>query len=218
MHGTTGICHQRSLTPPPRRWADLWEERFRGKITMLDDPAEVLGVCLKLLGYSVNSADPGELRRAQEAAIRQKRLLRAYLNVEVREQLVAGDVAAGQAWAVTAAQAIAAAPEKLAYSLPEEGFARYADNVAILRESGRSRAAHQFLDYLLRGEVAAAIVRSTRSATVNAAALRLLPESERASEVLYPSPEILARGEWFTPLSAASQRLRDRLWTEIKSA
>jgi hypothetical protein len=36
--------------------------------------------------------------------------------------------------------------------------------------------------------------------------------------VLYPSAETLARGEWFEPQSAASQRLRDRLWTEIKSA
>jgi spermidine/putrescine-binding protein len=218
MHGTTGIAYQKSVTPAPRAWADLWDPRFAGKITMLDDPPEVLGACLKMLGYSLNSGDAAELKRAQEQAIRQKRLLRAYLNAEVRDQLVAGDVTAGQAWAVTAAQAIAAAPERLAYALPAEGFARYADNVAILRESGRVEAAHRFIDYLLRGEVAARIVQTTRTATVNAAALKLLPEPDRTNPVLYPSPEELARGEWFAPQSAASQRLRDRLWTEIKSA
>jgi hypothetical protein len=29
---------------------------------------------------------------------------------------------------------------------------------------------------------------------------------------------VLARGEWFQPLPTAVQRLRDRYWTEIKSA
>jgi hypothetical protein len=44
-----------------------------------------------------------------------------------------------------------------------------------------------------------------------------LTEALRSDPVLYPSAEILARGEWFAPQSAASQRLRDRLWTEIKT-
>jgi spermidine/putrescine transport system substrate-binding protein len=45
----------------------------------------------------------------------------------------------------------------------------------------------------------------------------MLPEALRADPVLFPAAEILARGEWFAPQSAAGQRLRDRLWTEIKS-
>jgi spermidine/putrescine transport system substrate-binding protein len=218
MHGTTGIAYQKSLAPAPRAWADLWDARLAGKITMLDDPPEVLGACLKLLGYSLNSGDPEELRQAQKKAIEQKKLVRAYLNAEVRDQLVAGDVAAAQAWAVTAGQAIAATPEKLGYAFPAEGFARYADNMAILRESGRMEAAHRFLNYMLRPRVAAAIVETTRTATANGAAQKLLPEALRNDPVLYPPAETLARGEWFAPQTAASQRLRARLWTEIKSA
>src|SRR5262249_48667582 len=163
MHGTTGILYRTDAAPAPRAWADLWDARLAGKITMLDDPAEVFGACLKLLGYPLNSADPAQLKQAQQEALRQKRLVRAYLNVEMRDQVIAGDIAAGQAWAVTAAQAIAAAPGKVAYALPAEGFARYADNVAILRESARVEAAHEFVNYLLRGEVAAEIVKTTRT-------------------------------------------------------
>jgi spermidine/putrescine transport system substrate-binding protein len=218
MHGTTGIVYQNSLPQPVRAWTDLWDARLAGKITMLDDPPEVFGACLKLLGYSLNSADPAQLKKAQQQAIAQKQLLRAYLNAEVRDQLVAGDVAAAQAWAVTAGQAITAVPDKLSYVFPSEGFARYADTMAILRESGRMEAAHRFINYLLRPEVAAAIVAATHTATANAAAQKLLPETVRQDPVLYPPPETLARGEWFAPQSAASQRLRSRLWTEVKSA
>lgn len=221
MHGVTGIAYRRALPgklAPIESWSALWEPGLAGKITMLDDPPEVLGACLKLLGFSLNSHDPDQLRQAQRTAIEQKRLLRAYLNAEVRDQLVAGDIAAAQAWAVTAGQAIAAAPDRLAFAFPREGFARFADTMAILRESRRAEAAHRFIDYLLRADVSAAIVQATLTATANAAALKLLPAAIRENPVLYPSPETLARGEWFEPQPAASQRLRDRLWTEIKSS
>jgi spermidine/putrescine transport system substrate-binding protein len=217
MHGATGVIFQQSLGWTPRAWSDLWDARLAGKLTMLDDPPEVFAACLETLGYSLNSADPAELRAAQQRAIAQKPLVRAYLNAEVRDQLVAGDVAVAQAWAVTAAQAIAAAPEKLAFAFPSDGFPRYADNVAILRESSRLEAAHHFIAYLLRPSVAAAIVETTRTATCNAAAQSLLPTALRSDAILYPPAEIVARGEWFAPQSAASQRLRDRLWTEIKA-
>ena len=216
MHGTTGIVYQKSLGVTS--WGDLWDDRLRGKITMLDDPPEVFAACLKKLGDSVNSADPEQLHGAAREAAAQKRLLRAYLNAEVRDQLIAGDVAAAQAWAVTAGQAMAAAPERLAYAFPAEGFARYADTVAILRESRRVEQAHRFIDFLLRPEIAAKIVQATQTATANAAALELLPPEVRENRVLYPAADILARGEWFEPQSAASQKLRDRLWTEIKSS
>jgi spermidine/putrescine transport system substrate-binding protein len=216
MWGSTGIVFQKPLKL--RAWSDLWDPRLAGKITMLDDPPEVLGACLKRLGYSINSGHEGELRAAQREAIAQKKLLRAYLNAEVRDQMVAGDVAAAQAWAVTAGQAIAAAPAKLAFALPVEGFARFADTAAILRESGRAALAHRFINYLLRPQVAAEIVKATQTATANRAAQKLLPVELRENPVLYPPAEELERGEWFEPLSSEAQKLRDRLWTEIKSA
>ncbi len=214
MHGVTGILYQRSLQPAPASWADLWQARLRGRLTMLDDEPEVLGVCLKKLGHSLNSGDPAELTAAKNQALAQKALLRAYLNAEVRDQAVAGDVLAAQAWAVTAAQAIAAAPGKLAFAFPKEGFPRYADNVVILRESRRAEAAHRWINYLLRPEVAAGIVTATHTASANGQ----LPADVRRDPVLYPPIEVLAGGEWFEAQPAASQKLRDRLWTEIKSS
>lgn len=217
MWGSSGILYDSRLPDPPEAWADLWTPRYGGRVTMLDDPAEVFGAALKKLGLSLNSADAGELRRAQDEAMRQKPLLRAYLNAEVRDQVVAGDIAACQLWATTAQQAIDAAPH-LTYAYPREGFALYADCAVILRESRRSPAAHEFLNFLLEPDVAAGIVRVSRTATANGAARRLLPAEIRGLRTLYPDATTLGRGEWFAALPAAAQRLRDRLWTELKSA
>jgi len=114
-------------------------------------------------------------------------------------------------------KAIDAAPH-LAFVYPAEGFPFYCDCAVILRESRRGRLAHRFLDYLLRPAVSARIVESTRTATANASALDLLPESVRRTPSLYPPREIFDRGEWPRPLDPVTQRLRDRIWTEIKSA
>ena len=217
MWGSSGILFDSRLASAAVAWADLWTPRYQGRVTMLDDPAEVFGAALKMLGLSLNSSGEGDLRRAHAEAARQKPLLRAYLNAEVRDQMVAGDIAACQLWATTAQQAIDATPH-LKYIYPREGFGLYADCAVILRESGRAGAAHEFLNFLLEPEVAADIVRVSRTATANGTARRMLPAEVSGLRTLYPDAGTLARGEWFAALPAAAQRLRDRLWTELKSA
>ena len=217
MWNGTGIVYQRALAPALTRWADLWSPRLGGRLTMLDDAEDMLGACLKKIGLPFSATDPAQLRRAEREAIAQKPLVRAYLNAEVRDQLVSGDVVAAQLWSTTAQQAIDAAPQ-LAFAYPLEGFPLYCDCAVVLRESSRQRLAHQFLDYLLRPEVSSAIAQSARTATANAAARALLPEATRTNPTLYPGAEIVARAEWPRTLPPAAQRLRDRIWTEIKAS
>jgi spermidine/putrescine transport system substrate-binding protein len=217
MWNATGIAYNRNIVPAPTAWADLWNPALARRITMLDDPVDVFAACLKKLGLPANSRSADELRRAQHEAMTQKPLLRAYLNAEVRDQLVSGDVMAAQLWSTTAQQAIDASPQ-IDFVYPREGFAVYPDNSVILRESPRKELAHQLLNYLLRPEVAAAIVIAARTATANGGARAFLPEDIRNNKTLYPSEETMKRGEWSQAATPEIQRLRDRLWTEIKSS
>lgn len=217
MHSATGILYAKKVSPSPVAWADLWRNSYSRRVTMLDDPAEVFGACLKRLNQSLNSTSPEELRAARDLAIQQKPLLRAYISEEVRDQVVTGDVLVAQMWAQVAQVAMDNSSH-LAFSFPSEGFALYADNAAILRESKHKELAYDFLNYLLEPKVAATIVGEMRTATTNSAARALLPAAERENKVLYPAPDTLARGEWFKALPGAAQLLRDRYWTEIKSA
>lgn len=217
MWGATGILYNSRLAPAPGTWSDMWQDRFQGRATMLDDAVEVFGAALKTLGRSWNGQTENDLQAAKGQALRQKPLLRAYMNAEVRDQVVSGDVAAAQLWATTAQQAIDAAPH-LQFAYPAEGFGLYADNTAILRESRRPELALRFIDFLLRPDVNASIVRGCRTATANGAARDLLRDEIRAWPTLYPTPGTLARGEWMATSPLSVQRLRDRLWTELKSA
>lgn len=215
MWNATGICYRRELGI--NAWADLWNVDLRGRITMLDDPMDVFGACLKKLRRSVNSASAGELRAAYVEARAQKKILRGYINAEVRDAMVAGDVRAAQLWSTTAQQAMDENGE-LAFCYPAEGFALYPDVAVVLRESTRSEIAHLFLDYLLRPPVAAGVVTGARTASANASARTLLSAELRNLPTLYPPPETLARGEWVLSSPPEIQQLRDRLWTEIKAS
>jgi spermidine/putrescine transport system substrate-binding protein len=217
MLGSTGILYNKSITPAPVGWGDFWQDRFGRRVTMLDDAAEVLAASLRRIGCSVNATAPGDLDRARAEAIRAKPLLRAFISAEVRDQVVSGDVVMAQIWAQMARLACNERAD-LGFAHPVEGFPLYADNVVILRESRRAELAHQFLDYLLRPEVSARIAEAVTTATPNAAARRLLPPKMKDDPVLYPPPDVMVRGEWFAAMPAAAQRLRDRIWTEIKSA
>ena len=211
MWNATGIVYNRKQTTEPRGWSDLWNPALRGRLTMLDDPEDVIGACLQKLGYSFGSTDDHQLQIAKAIAIDQKKLLRAYMNAEVRDQLVSGDVLAAQLWSTTAAQAIHGNSD-LAFVYPDEGYPLYCDCAVILRESTRNVLAHDFLEFLLQPDVAAANARLAETATANGAAQVV------RDPVLYPPDEIYRRGIWPRALPNAAQRYRDRLWTEIKSA
>jgi spermidine/putrescine transport system substrate-binding protein len=218
MWNATGIAYNTSV-PAPASWSDLWRSDVKGRVTMLDDEEDVIGACLMKIGYGFDSTDPAQLAQARAQAVEQKKSLRAYINAEVKDQLVSGDVLMAQLWSTTAEGAIrGAAPGKLAFAYPREGFPIYCDNAVILRESRHTRAAHQFLNYILRPKVNVRIAIVAESATANAAARALLPPEVRDSRTLYPQAEIMQRAVWPPPLPSAAQRYRDRIWTEIKSA
>ncbi|HWE52116.1 MAG TPA: spermidine/putrescine ABC transporter substrate-binding protein [Bryobacteraceae bacterium] len=213
MWNATGVVYNRAQSSEPEGWAALWNPALRGRMTMLDDPEDVIGACLQKLGNPFGSIDDRQLQGAKAEAVRQKTLLRAYLNAEVRDQLVSGDVLAAQLWSTTAAQAMAA-DAQIGFVFPKEGYPLYCDCVAILRESGRYELAHEFLEFLLRPEVAAANARIGETATANGLAQAMLPRNP----VLYPEADVYRRGVWPVALPSAAQRYRDRLWTEIKSS
>jgi spermidine/putrescine-binding protein len=210
LWGMTGVAWRTDrVDTAPDTWATFHDSRWDRKMTLLDDSRDVIGAFLKLNGFSFNSTVASELETAKWDAIEARRHIRAFVSAPVKGQLISGDVWIAQLWDGDTRQA-AAEDSAITFALPREGSAIYADAMVIPKSARHKRAAHAFIDYILRSEVGAAISDATGYGTANAAARPRVPKP-------YPSTEELSRLEFGRDLGEGT-RLWDRIWTEIKSS
>jgi YHS domain-containing protein len=117
--------------------------------------------------------DPGELAQARRDAIAAKPQLKAYISAPVKGQLVSGDVWLAQLWSGDTNQAQAEQPA-IAYVIPKEGCSIWNDALCMPASARHRRAAHEWMNYILRPEVGAAISRAIGYGSPNVAATKLL--------------------------------------------
>jgi spermidine/putrescine transport system substrate-binding protein len=207
--GTTGIAYRTDkITTAPDSWAVFHDQNLHKKMTMMDDSREVIGAFLRYRGHSLNSVNPTELAQAKTDAIQAKQHLKAYISAPVKDQLIAGDVWLAQLWNGDTTQAKAQQPN-LGYVLPREGCTIWSDSLVVPQSAPHKRAAHEFINYILRPDVAASISNFTGYGSPNAKAVLDAP-------VPYPTAEELSRLEYQVDLGRDTQ-LWDQIWTEIKS-
>jgi spermidine/putrescine transport system substrate-binding protein len=206
--GTTGIAYRTDkVASPPVSWAVFHDGALAGKMTMMDEAREVIGAFLRFRGHSLNSVNPAELEQAKVDALHAKRNIRGYKSAPAKADLIAGDVWVAQLWNGDTTQARAQQPN-LGYVVPREGCTIWSDSLVIPRSAPHKRAAHEFMNYILRPEVASAISNFTGYGSPNAKATLDVP-------VAYPSAEELSRLEYQEDLGANSELWR-RIWEEIR--
>jgi spermidine/putrescine-binding protein len=210
--GTTGVAYRTDkVKPPVDSWAVFHDMKYHGKMTMMDDRREVIGAFLRYRGHSLNSTDPQQLARAKADAVEAKKHLKAYISAPVKAQLISGDVWIAQLWNGDTTQAKAEQPN-LAYAIPKEGCTIWGDSMCVPKSAPNKRAAHEWMNYILRPDVGSALSNATGYGTPNAAAAKLLD-----TPVPYPDEEELKRLEYQVDLGRDTATW-DQIWTEIKSA
>jgi spermidine/putrescine transport system substrate-binding protein len=210
--GTTGYAYRSDKIPAaPETWAVFFDAKYRGKMTMMDDGREVIGSMLRYRGHSLNSVDPAELAKAKTDAVAAKRNLKAYISAPVKGQLISGDVWIAQLWNGDTQQAKVEQPN-LGYVLPKEGCTIWTDSLCIPTSAPHKRAAHEFMNYILRPDVGAKISEFTGYGSPNQGAVAVMK-----NPVSYPTAEEMKRLEYQVDLGKDTATW-DRIWTEIKSA
>jgi spermidine/putrescine transport system substrate-binding protein len=215
--GTTGILYNRAEVGEVTSWDAMWDERFSGRIAMLDDVRETLGAALMRLGYSINSTDEGELDEARQALLEQKPLLRGFFSsTEIVPLVESGDILLGH---VFSGEGILSAVENenLEYIIPEPAATLWTDNMCIPVGAPSPDLAHQFINFMLDAENGAALTNYTYYGTPNEAALPMIDEELTELPSYNPPPEVF---ETLQVIEDVGETTRDyeRIFTEIKSA
>jgi spermidine/putrescine transport system substrate-binding protein len=210
--GTSGIAYRTDkVKTPVDSWAVFHDKQYAKKMTMMDDGREVIGSQLRFRGHSLNSINPSELGQARTDSINAKKNLKAYISAPVKAQLISGDVWISQLWNGDTTQAKSEQPN-LGYVIPKEGCTIWGDSMCVPKTAPNKRAAHEWMNYILRPEVGAALSEATGYGTPNAAAAKVMK-----NPVPYPTEDELKRLEYQIDLGKDTETW-DRIWTEIKSA
>ena len=127
-------------------------------------PRTCIGVALKYLGYSFNSTDPGELKKAEELLIAQKKNIKVFADDNGQDLLASGEVDACQEWNGDIIQ-VMAEDEDLAYAVPTEGSLVWQDTMAIPTGAPHPENAHAFLNFVLDAEAGKHIADTIQYAT-----------------------------------------------------
>lgn len=215
LWGTVGIGYDSAvITSAPDSWSILWDPRYRGRISMLNDQREVFGAVLRSMGQSMNSTDATVIESAKERLLQQKPLVKTYTSDHYDQLLASGEVVLAHGWGGQVARAMAERPT-IRYVVPKEGATLWADCLVVLKSAPQKALAMRFINYLMEPEVAARTSERLRFASASRTARELVSPAIRDNPAVYPPPDQLGRLEWMQDVGKGI-RLYDRAWTELK--
>jgi spermidine/putrescine transport system substrate-binding protein len=211
--GTMGIAYRKDLVQTPlSSWMDILQpaEYLHGRIGMLDNSRDALGMALKALGYSANSTDAKQIKAAEQLLLAQKPHVKTYTYVALNEEsaLVKGDIIAAMLYSGDALM-VQEHHEQIDYLVPSEGGNIWVDYLVVLEHSQNKELAWTFLNFLNEPENAAQLAEFVYYATPNKSAEKLLPAEFLEDPVIYPSQAVLSRSEFYKPLPPRAIKRRN---------
>lgn len=214
---TAGIAVNRDLYKGEvKSWKDLFENQdLAGKMALLDDVREVTAAALKMHGYSVNTTDPDELKKAEETLKKIRSNVKMFRS-DMIDPLINKEVAAAQVYSSDALLAAAKGHAKIEYILPEEGGTRAIENLVILKSAKNVEAAHKLINFLLSAEANASFVKEIMGGPVVLKAKEMLPPNLKSNTSLFPPAATLSKFEGLKDVGETT-RVYDRIWTGIKA-
>lgn len=216
LWGTTGIGYNaEKITESIDSWKILWDEKYKGKISMLDDMRGLANAALKIFGYSINTIDPNQIKEAEDMLLKQKSLVRAYTSDNYIDFLISGDIWLAQGYSGDVFQAMKE-NKTIKYSIPSEGSDMWMDNMCIPKGSKNKETAEVFMNYLLRPEVSADVSNFSWYANPNDASHKFIKPEIMNNQSIYPPDEILNKCEFQRDVGEAT-KFYEQLYNKVKS-
>lgn len=234
MWGTTGIGYDVDKVrerlgedAPVNSWDILFKPEYASKladcgIALVDAPSEIPKIILNYAGLDPNANDPANLKVIEEHLDRLRPYIR-YVDLNpLMNDMANGDVCVGVTWNGQVSMSQIRADEantgvKLAYSIPKEGTMMFFDVMAIPADAPHPEYAHQFINYMLRPDVIAAVSNYVYYANPNKDSTPLVDEAVTGDPNIYPPPAVMDK--LFPQLREppAYTRSVNRVWTKFKT-
>jgi len=197
--------------------------KFKGcGVTMLDTPTDVFPAALQYLGLDPDSQKKEDLEKAADVIMKIRPYIRKFDSSEYINDLANGDVCVSWGYSsdINLARRRAAEANKgvtVAYKIPKEGSERYIDTVAMPKDAPHPDAALKFLNYIMQPEVMAETSNTIYGQSGNADAIKFVKPEIANDPGIFPPADVEAKLFSISVSNKDIERLKNRLWTKIKS-
>ena len=219
--GTIGIMYNKNMVDDPvDTWEILWNTKYAGQILMKKDVRDAMGAALKRFGYSMNTKNDEELKKAQQALIEQRGIVAGYYGDEIKDLIANGDAALGLTYSGDFMELYLdeeADFSHIGYAVPREGTNLWVDAIVIPKSCQHKKEAEMFINFLLDPEISYRNAMKLGYPSVNKEALeRQRQEIPEAFELdaFWPDEEILDKSEVYVDLGEYKS-VYNKLWTEV---
>jgi spermidine/putrescine-binding protein len=202
------------VAQPVKGFEVLFDERYKGRITMLDDAENVVATVLLHLGYPMNSTDDAHLSEVKKLLVQQHPLVQSYTSDAFKEKLIKDEAWVVLGWSGDILQA-AEENENIRAIVPESGTMIWVDAMAIPKDAKNKRLAHAFINFLLDAEIAGRNANFVHYASPNMAARAHMDNDLLEDEAVYPPQEVLDRCQWLKDKGADIRKI-ERVWQEVR--
>ncbi|MGK7918354.1 MAG: extracellular solute-binding protein [Prochloraceae cyanobacterium] len=227
--GSTLIAYRRDkfekLGWMPRDWRDLWREELRDRLSLLDQPREVIGLTLKKLGYSYNTLDLNKIPSLKSELLALDKQVKFYASRDYLQPLILGDTWLAVGWSGDILPIQATIPQIEAV-IPLSGTALWADlwvkpaDSEASSSEGKKSLIKQWIDFCWQLIPASKISLLTNAASPIVAQI----EPEELIKDILDNPllrqnrSILEKSEFIHSLPESVEQQYIDLWKQVRTA
>ncbi len=217
--GTTVIIYReeefKKLGWTPSDWSDLWREELQDRISLLNQPREVIGLTLKKLGYSFNTEDLSKIPDLKSELSKLQKQVKLYDSINYLQPLIVGDTWLAVGWSTDIIPLLKSMPNLKAI-VPQSGTALFADLwvKSAFSQADKNSVIPRWIDFCWQLPQAKQISILTNASSPIVA--DRASQAIRSNSLLSANRELLDKSEFIYPLPESSAKQYQDFWQEMR--
>ncbi|MFN6255200.1 substrate-binding domain-containing protein [Microcystis sp.] len=200
----------------PQDWSDLWRPELTGKIALIDNRREVIGLTLKKLGYSYNSSDLKQVMGLKDQLFALQKQVRFYSSQYYLQPLILGDVWLSVGWSNDILP-VSDRYKKIKVVVPKSGTSLWSDVWVKPVLTTPNSLVQQWIDFCWQPESATKI--SLFTSGLSPLILTENPDQispDIRNNPLLVNPEAIKKSDFLNPLSPETEQEYEQLWQAMR--